>query len=178
MQFGKNEGYLSPLLMAIGQFVHKVSRSRLLVNGLYSVKLSVSYSEVLRFEKCAAVSSVKFDDFVSGSELESGNRFWQFIADNFDHNEDTTTGANTTYVMGIISCETPKSEFTMFQPIKRDDISSAKLLEAAKFNDNIKVYSKPSISKFKQLVLRKISNSNKPQLTKNLIYTGCFAVYS
>ena len=59
------------------------------------------------------------------------------MADNVDYNEDNTTGANTTYVMGIISCGTSKSEFT------REDISSAKLLEAAKFNDNIKVYSKP-----------------------------------
>ena len=76
MQFCKNEGYLSPLLMAIGLFVHKVSRSRRLVDILHSVGFSVSYSEVLKFEKCTAVSSVKFDDFVSGSELESENRFW------------------------------------------------------------------------------------------------------
>ena len=48
----------------------------------------------------------------------------------------------------------------MFQPTKRGDISSAKLLEGAKCNDNINVYSKPSKSKFKQLVLRKISNLN------------------
>ena len=108
MQFCKNEGYLSPLLLAIGLFVHKVSRSRLLVDVLHSVGFSVSYSEILMFEKCAAVSSIKFDDLASDSELESENVFWQFIADNFDHNEDTTTGANTTHVMDIISCETPK----------------------------------------------------------------------
>ena len=53
----------------------------------------------------------------------------------------------------------------MFQPIKREDISSAKLLEAAKFYDNIKVYSHPSKSKFKQLILRKISNSNMESTT-------------
>ena len=114
-----------------------MSRSQLLVDVLHSVRFSVSYLEVLKFEKCAAVSSAQFDGFVSGSELESENRFWQFIADNFDHNEVTTTGANTTHAMGIISCETHKSEFTMFQPIKREDISSAKLLVADKFNDNI-----------------------------------------
>ena len=67
----------------------------------------------------------------------------------------------------------------MFQPIKREDIFSAKLLEAAKFNDNIKVYSKPSKSKIKQLVLRKyLIPILKPQLPKSLIYTGYFAVYS
>ena len=61
--------------------------------------------------------------------------------------------------MGIISSDTPKSEFTMFQPSKWEDISLARLLEAGKFNDNIKVYCKPRKSKFKQLVLRK-SDSN------------------
>ena len=108
MQFCKNQEL----------FLHKVSRSQLLVDVLDSVGFSVSYSEVLKFQKRAAVSSVKFHDFTSGSELKSENRFWQFIADIFDHSEDTTTGANTTHVMSIISCETPKSEFTMFQPIK------------------------------------------------------------
>ena len=92
MQCCKNEVYLSPLLLAIGLFVHKVSRSRLLVDVFHSFEFSVSQSEVLQFEKCDAVSSVKFDDFVSDIELEPENRFWQFIADNFDHNEDTTTG--------------------------------------------------------------------------------------
>ena len=119
------------------------------MNVLHSVGFSVSYSEVLKFEKCAAVYSVKFDDFVSDSEFESENRFWQFITDSFDDNEDTNTGAKTTHVMDIISSKTPKSEFTMFQPIKREDISGAKLLEAAKFNDNDKMSRKPSKFKFK-----------------------------
>ena len=76
MHFCMNEGYLSPLLMAIGLFIHKKSQSRLLVDVLHSVGFSVSYSEVLKFEKCAAVSSVKFVDFVSSSELESENQSW------------------------------------------------------------------------------------------------------
>ena len=37
MQFSKKEGYVSPLLLAIGLFVHKVSRSKLLVDVLHSV---------------------------------------------------------------------------------------------------------------------------------------------
>ena len=139
MQFCKNERYLYPLLLAIGQFIHKKLRSWFLMNVLHSVGFSVSYSKVLKFEKCAAVSSVKFDDFVRDNEFESENRFWQFITDNFYHNEDTNTGAKTIHVMDIISSKTPKSEFTMFQPIKREDISGGKLQEAAKFNDNGKV---------------------------------------
>ena len=155
MQFCKKEGYISPLLLSIGLFIHKVSRSRLLVDVLHAVGFSVSYSEVIKFEKCAAVSNLSSDDFVTSDEFESGNTFWQFIADNFDHNEDTTTGGNTTHVMGVISCETPKSDLTKLQPIKRREISSAQLLESARFNDNIKIYDKPSKSKFKQMILKK-----------------------
>ena len=107
--------------------------SQLLVGILHSVGFSISYTEVLKVEKYAPVSSVKFDDFVSDSALGLENRFWQFTTDNFDHNEDTLTGTNTTHVMGTISCETPKSEFIMFQPIRREDISSSKLLKTAKF---------------------------------------------
>ena len=119
------------------------------MNVLHSVGFSVSYPQVLKFEKCAAAYSVKFDDFVKDSEFESENRFWQFITDSFDDKEDTSTGAKTTHVMDTISSKTRKSEFTMFQPIKREDISVAKLLEAAKFNDNDKMSRKPSKFKFK-----------------------------
>ena len=62
---------------------HKVLRSWPLVGVLNSGGFSVSYSEVLKFEKCAAVSSTKFDE--------------QFIADNIDHNEDTTYGTKTNF---------------------------------------------------------------------------------
>ena len=99
-----------------------MSRSRLLVDVLHSIGFSVSYLEVLKFEKCVVVFSVKFDGFANDSALGLENRFWQFIASNLDHNEDTTTGDNNIYLMGIISSETPKSEFTMFQPITWEDI--------------------------------------------------------
>ena len=36
---------------------------------VHSIGFSISYSEVLKFEKCAAVFSVKFDGFVSDSEF-------------------------------------------------------------------------------------------------------------
>ena len=40
-------------------------------DALHSVGFSVSYLEVLKFEKYAAVSSVKYVDFVSDSELQN-----------------------------------------------------------------------------------------------------------
>ena len=134
--------------------------SRLLVDVFHLVGCSVSYSKGLKFKKCAALSSVTFDDFASDIGLESQNRSWQFIADTFDLKEDTTLGFNTTHATGIILSEIPKSEFIMFQPIKKEDIFSANLLEAARFNDYIKMYSKPNKSKFKQLILQRKPNSN------------------
>ena len=45
------------------------------MNVLHLGEFSVSNSDVLKFEKCAAVSSVKLDYFVSDSELKSENSF-------------------------------------------------------------------------------------------------------
>ena len=103
MQWSKKQGYTSPLLLAIGLFVHQVTRSRIIIDVLYALGLSLSYTAILDFEKSAAVSTINFADVAS--EEDSAEIFLQFIADNFDHNEDTTTGANTTHVMGIISSQ-------------------------------------------------------------------------
>ena len=82
-----------------------------------------------------------------------------------------TIGAKTTHVMVINSSEEPKSKFTLFHSVKKEDISSAKLLETDKFYSNIKVYSRPS-------KVRNLTQILNLQYTKNLIYTGYFAVYS
>ena len=70
----------------------------------------------------------------SSSEIESQELFDQFIVDNFDHNEDATTGDNTTHAMGIISCKTPKLEYMKSQPIKRMKILSGEMMEVTKPN--------------------------------------------
>ena len=101
MQWCKKEGYQSPLLLAIGLFVHQITRSRVLVDVLYALGLSLSYSAILDFEKRPSVSTIEFTDTLS--EEESMECFLQFIADNFDHNEDTTTGACTAHDMGLKS---------------------------------------------------------------------------
>ena len=107
----------------------------------------------MNFEKSAAVSSAVFD---SSSEEESQELFKQYIADNFDHNEDTTTGDNTTHVMGIISCDTPKSEYMKSQPIKRTKMLSGEMMDVVKLNHLLRTYEKPNVSKFKKIKLKKI----------------------
>ena len=58
MQWCKKEGYISPLLLAIGLFVHQVTRSRVLIDVLYVFGLLLSYSAILDFEKSAAISTL------------------------------------------------------------------------------------------------------------------------
>ena len=41
--------------------------------------------------------------------LVNGGRFYQWVADNFDYNEDVITGHDTTHVMGIIACQVGQS---------------------------------------------------------------------
>ena len=73
MQCCRKEGYISPLLLAVGLFVHQVTQSRVLVDVLHTLGFSVGYSQVISFEKCAAVSASRISDClrrrVTGSVL-------------------------------------------------------------------------------------------------------------
>ena len=153
MQWCKKEGYQSPLLLAVGLFVHQITRSQVLVDVLCAMGFSLSYSAIMNFEKCAAISTIKFSDIQSNEE--SLERFLQFIANNFDHDEDTTTGASTTHVMGIISAEYPKSKFSRMQPNVKKHVSSKTMVETADLGNLVKAYEKPRISKFNKIVLKK-----------------------
>ena len=80
--------------------------------------------------------------------------FLQFIADNFDHNEDTTTGACTTHVLGLISSQYPKSDALPSQPIMKRMITSEKMIDLANVRGFVKLYKKPNISKFKKTFVK------------------------
>ena len=80
--------------------------------------------------------------------------FLQFIANNFDHNEDTTTGACTTHVMGFISSQYPKSDTLLTQPIMKQTITSEKMIDLVNVRGFVKMYEKPSISKFKKTFVK------------------------
>ena len=152
MQWCKKEGYQSPLLLAISLFIHQITRSRVLVDVLYALGLSLSYSAILGFEKCASVSTIKFTDTLS--EEESMECFLQFIVDNFGHNEDTTTGVCTTHVMGLISSQYPKVDTLSIQPIMKQTITSEKMIDLANVKGLVKMYEKPSTSNFKKTFVK------------------------
>ena len=152
MQWCKKEGYQSPLLLAFSLFVHQITRSCVLVDVLYALGLLLPYSAMLDFEKCASVSTVEFTD--APSEEQSMECFLQLIADNFEHNEDTTTGSCTTHVMGLISSQYPKSNALLTQQIMKQTITSKKMTDLENVRDFVKMYKKPSISKLKKTFVK------------------------
>ena len=152
LQWCKKEGYQSPLLLAFSLFVHQITRSCVLIDVLYALELLLSYSAMLDFEKCASVSTIEFADALS--EEQSMECFLQLIADNFEHNEDTTTGSCTTHVMGLISSQNPKSNTLLTQPIMKQTITSEKMIDLENVRDLVKMYEKPSISKFKKTFVK------------------------
>ena len=121
----------------------------------------MSYAEVVNFERNAAVSSA---DISNSDNTESSRAsFLQFIADNFDHNEDTTTGGNTTHVMGIISSLAPRPELRETSLIKREivsNMSAAKMMSQLALGHLIKPYQKPAISRFKSSKLKTVTGND------------------
>ena len=78
----------------------------------------------------------------------------QWIADNFDFNEDTLTGNDTTQIMGIITCQTPRNiNIAVF----RCRPSAADLLEKEKFGSIVKPYKSPMKSKLSNVVLDELN---------------------
>jgi hypothetical protein len=99
LKAGAAQDYISPLLFSIGLFLYKETGKRVVVDVLFKLGLCESYSNIEAFQRSASLYN---DD-----ESFSVDAFIQWVADNFDHGEDTLDGKNTTHQMGIISCVTP-----------------------------------------------------------------------
>ena len=91
MQSSSPRGIMSPLMLALGVQMHHHFASKFLIETLYSLGFSCSYTEVKKYEKCAA--AFKGTD-IPGIEP---NSFLQFVADNVDHNSRTIDGHNRWY---------------------------------------------------------------------------------
>ena len=91
-----------PLLFGIGVEVDHIFGSRWLIDELFKIGFSVSYSEVNRFKQ----SIVQTEDSNYPKGLAYPGMFTQYIADNVDHNVITLDGSGTFHGMGIISAST------------------------------------------------------------------------
>ena len=131
--------YVSSLLISVGIFLHQTTRSRIILDALSSLGLCASYQQVMLFEKAAAVHvSNGFLD----AELKKGEKlpFCQWVADNFDFNEDTITGENTTHVMGIITCINPKSESVIPLNVPKKTVSNREIINAGSLSHYLERY--------------------------------------
>lgn len=92
---------ISPLQIALAVQMHRSFGSRFLIDTMFRLGFSSSYSEVRKFELNAALSC--------GIDipLTSEENTIQFICDNVDHNSVTLDGRNTFHGMGIMATITP-----------------------------------------------------------------------
>ena len=98
-----------PLLFGIGTELDHMFGSRWLIDKLFNLDFSVSYSEVQRFKQTVACS-LETQNVIS--ENLEGNSFIHFIADNIDHNLNTLDGKRTFHGMGVIAAITPKGDIS------------------------------------------------------------------
>ena len=110
-----NQSFISPLLLSIGLFIHQTTRS---------------------------VTSHTVTDLPEIVKNANGGDFCHWVADNFDLNEDTQTGHNTTHAIGIITCQVSNSDATNIPKlqVKRQTVSTDDIVIAGDFTSTIKPY--------------------------------------
>ena len=133
MQAAGNQSYISPLLLSVGLFIHQTTRSGVFLDVLSSLGLSASYSQVMAFERSAVVSESIYDLPPGIAEKCKGGGFCQWVAYNFDYNEDTLTGHDTTHVMGLITCQSPPSKDQRTVEIPQMKVSAKAIVQAGIF---------------------------------------------
>ena len=104
---------VAPLQIGLAAQLHHLYRSRFLVDTLFAMGFSSSYSEVQRFQKNAA-------ELVAPDILGEGSfGMVLFAADNVDHNILTLDGKDTFHGMGMIAAVTPGRHTSHVVPRKR-----------------------------------------------------------
>jgi hypothetical protein len=96
--------------------MHRQFGSRFLIDSLHEYGFSVSYTEVQKYEKSAAVHQ--------GTEISGFSREMclQYVADNVDHNIRTIDGLDTFHGMGIIATITPGT--CNLKPVPRKTVTA------------------------------------------------------
>lgn len=89
MSAARPEDFKSPLLLSVGLEIHRKFGNKALIDSLHNLSFCSSYTEALRYERCAAKShSIKI-------KLGGNNKpFMQFGIDNCDFNTNTLTRNN------------------------------------------------------------------------------------
>ena len=104
----------------------------------------------MAFER-SAVDKQCVDTLAAGL-IEKG--FCQWVADNFDYNDDTISGHDTTHTMGIITCQTNAN--CRVKVIQRKNTTTEEIVKAGNFNDIIIPYNQPAKSMMSDLCIKAI----------------------
>ena len=112
-QAARPRSVMCPIVFGLGVQFEKSFASKWLLNQLHKLGYSISSSEVLRYKQ-SAIESTTLEPVES-----SENNFYQWVADNVDHNLVTLTGKGTFHGMGVISISaTNTSNATVIKRLK------------------------------------------------------------
>lgn len=126
MQATRPRVILAPLQFGLAMQMHTAFASRFLVDSLNKHGFGCSYSEVQRFEKCAASAQG------TGTSQQTNDKVVQFIADNVDHGIGTLDGHGTFHGMGIVAAITPG--ITEVERVRRTTVTTEDILQVGKIN--------------------------------------------
>lgn len=96
MQAARPRGYLSPIQLATGVYIHRNVGSRTLIDLLHSLGLTASYNEIQCFLFSAVMAGIP------ASQALADYSFIQFVFDNADYNIKTLDGHRSFHNMGGI----------------------------------------------------------------------------
>ena len=153
MQQVRSKALIVPLQLGLGIQMHQHFASRLLIDWLNKHGFCVSYSEVLKYEHCAAVHQGTKIPGVSESSSAEPTHFSHHVLDNAGHNSRTLDVCNTFHVMGIMCSVTPAVS-SSFIP-RLEDLSTEDLIKLTEIEQQIS----PSARKPLKL---KLIELNKP----------------
>jgi hypothetical protein len=135
----------TPITFGLGVKLHHDHGSREQIDDLFCLGHSISYDEVRKF-----ITAIALDQLLNQSELyiprdisvydpENVQTTVDAAIDNFDQNEETIDGKNTTHSMAVVLYQRcPRPEETPCIPR-----TNQKTLEAQACDDEIKRYNKP-----------------------------------
>ena len=146
---------IPPILFALAVEVDNLFGSRWLIDELYRLGFSVSYSEVTRFKQACAANKSSVLELLPEMNTDS---FTQFIADNVDHNVATLDGQNTFHGIGIIDSTFCKGNFKITEAKIKRPSRLIKVEELLSISEAVQIrdYIPPAKSEFQAIKMKPI----------------------